>query len=371
MLNHTKINKLLLAILILINSYVFAQNGNNFTHPDTAKSDLSIGIENCNFVWNNEYFNPIVEGYTLIGYFFTPSIKYQFSPNLSAKGGVHLLKYSGVDKFTKVLPVYSVTYSKSDFSLTLGTLNGTINHRLSSPMFLAERYFTNNIENGLQTTLNKDKLFIDIWVDWRNFIFKNDNEQELLTAGFSSEVYPIKTDAWELSVPISVLLEHRGGQIDTASANMKTAMNYSGGLQLAYKTPTHFISKINISSQYHGFKDNSPTVESIFTKGSGLLTELGIFNKQSFIKIGYWKANKYLSMLGHPIFQCFSDKGAEKHTETRELFTTKLYWNYPIYNGIYLAFTGETFYDLKTSDFDFTTGLTLVINYNKYFSKKL
>lgn len=327
-------------------------------------SRFSYHLSNCNFVWNNEYFNDIVKGYTLIGFFFTPTVEYRFSPHIKASGGVHLLKYSGKEKFSQIAPVYSVTYKKNDFSLLFGTIKGTINHRLSEPIFLQERYFTHHLENGIQTLWEKPKFFLDIWLDWRNFIVKNDPKQEVLTAGISAQAYAVKNKNWELSVPISLLLEHRGGQIDTSSVAMKTAMNYGFGLQVTRHLPFKYLSKIHVESQYIGFLDNSPSVNSLFKDGYGILSKLCLHKGESFLSIAYWQAEKYLSLLGHPMYQCFSENG--KSTNARELFIGKLYWNYFIYKGIELGFTSESFYDLREGNFDFTLGLTILINYSGF-----
>lgn len=362
MLKRTKSNNLALKIglffLFFLNfSFCFAQK-------DILKDTLNFNfhLSNANFVWNNEYFNDIASGYTLIGFFFTPTVEYRFSPRIKASGGVHLLKYSGKDKFSQVAPVYSVTYEKNNFSLLFGTLKGTINHRLSEPVFLQERYFTNHLESGIQALWNKPRFFLDVWLDWRNFIFKNDPKQEVLTAGISAQVYPIKNKYWEIFIPVSLLLEHRGGQIDTSSANMKTAMNYSFGLQANRHLPFKWLNKISIESQYVGFLDNSPSVNSLFKEGYGILTQLSLYKNKSFLRVAYWEAERYLSLLGHPMYPCSSEN--ERHKNNRKLFVSKLYWNYFIYKGIDLGFTGETFYDMMNNDFDFTLGLTLLINYS-------
>lgn len=361
------LNKNIIIIFFAVVSFTitngFAQVNDNYIvdyKQDTNKFNLH--LENCNFVWNNEYFNPIVNGYTLIGYFFTPTVEYSFTPNIRASAGVHLLKYSGKDKFSRIVPVYSVTYQKKDFLFIMGTLKGTVNHKLSDALFLSERYFTDNIENGVQALWNKPKLFLDIWLDWRNFIFKNDANQEHLTAGISSQIHLIKNDSWQLTIPASLLLEHRGGQIDTSAANMKTAINYGVGLNTIYSLNSKWINKIGIGGQYVGFKDNSPTVGSLYKSGYGTMVDVSVYRGSSFLKFGYWNAEKYLSILGHPIYQCMSEKGSD--AKNRELLVTKLYLDYNIYKGINLGFTSEAFYDLKTYDLDFTVGLTLLINYS-------
>ena len=66
---------------------------------------LHLTIYNYNFLWNNEFFGPIDKGYTLIGFNLLPALEYHFTPNIKAKAGVRLTKYSGLDKFTDCLPV--------------------------------------------------------------------------------------------------------------------------------------------------------------------------------------------------------------------------------------------------------------------------
>ena len=98
----------LILILVFVSSttIITAQEffPKSFIEP-TAINEKQVGelyfnIRNTNFVRNNEFFNNIVEGYTLIGYFVDPTISYTPSKNTKIEAGVHLLKYSGVDQFT-------------------------------------------------------------------------------------------------------------------------------------------------------------------------------------------------------------------------------------------------------------------------------
>ena len=56
---------------------------------------LSFRIENSNFFKNNEYFNDIIQGYTLIGWFINPKLIYYPAKNAKIEAGIHFLKYSG------------------------------------------------------------------------------------------------------------------------------------------------------------------------------------------------------------------------------------------------------------------------------------
>ncbi len=332
----------------------------NAKAEDKELKPYKFGLTNSNFVWNNEYFNPITKGYTLIGYFLAPKLGYTLSPNLDIEGGVYLLKYSGHDDFSDVLPIYSVKYHEGDLTFVLGTLKGTVYHGLDDVLLAKERYFT-HLENGLELTLVKKAYRLDIWLDWRHYLFKGEDDQELLNAGFASNFKLFQNEEWLLDMPISLLVEHRGGQIDTSDKNIKTVSNYSSGVNITKNLDIDMLDKLSFTARYFGFKDSSPKPESIYTKGYSYKASARAFWGKSFMELAYYKADRFLSILGHPIYQCFSETG--KHAKTRELLVGGLFLDHEIKKSIDLSFTVEGFYDQDTQDFDYTTGIVLDINF--------
>jgi len=330
---------------------------------------LYFRFDNANFLWDNEYFSDIVEGYTLIGYFITPQLQYHFSPHLKIDAGVHFLKYSGVDKYTTVIPTYSVTYSKNNWALTMGSLQGSIYHRVSEPLIYSERYFTNNIENGAQYLLNKEKLWLDVWLEWQTFIFAGDNKQEELLFGVNAIPQILKRQNFAIEGVGTLLAGHRGGQIDSTGKNIKTALNYGLGLNFSQRFNTKLIDNISLESQYVGFYDNSPTVESIYDMGGGLLNNLRFSKNESYLQIGYWSASHYLSIIGHPIYQCYSTVDTLLHKENRELITANLFYSKSIYKGVYLGLMADIFYDLEAKSTDYSMGLTLILKQDFFLTR--
>lgn len=363
---------LLLTLILNISTFGF-DFPKTYQQPDKPfkqdSSALYFDFYNCNFVWNDELFNDIVEGYTLIGYHATPTLRYHFNKNIKIETGVHLLKYSGIDSYSTVKPVYSATYQNKDFALIFGTLSGTVNHNLPAPIYFFERYFTDNLESGLQFLVKKNRLDLDLWVDWRNFIFADANEQEKLTAGFSTQYYPVKNDNWEVNIPVSVLLIHHGGQIDTSDTHMKTAMNYSLGLEVYKPFDSKLITGIQAEVQYMGFSDNSPTVESIYENGYGLWGNMQIKHNESFLSVGYWYGYHFLSVMGNPMYQCHSTLSEDKNQSERSLVNAQLFLDKKVYRGIHFSFFAETFYDVINGNFDYTTGLSLLID-ESFFIKR-
>lgn len=332
-------------------------------------NSLYFNFNNSNFLWNNEFFDNVVEGYTLIGYHVTPTFEYHFNKNIKIEAGAHLLQYAGLDKYTDVLPVYRATYHSKDFALVMGTLYGTVNHNLPEPINSFENYFTQNLETGLQAIWNKKHFEIDLWLDWQHFIFKDDSTQEELLGGFAATSYLLKNKNWEISIPTNAIVKHRGGQIDTSEANMVVAFNYGIGLQAKRNFSFKHLTAIEGEFQYLGFKDNSPTVESIYDNGFGYLTNLRLLKADSYLQFGYWQSDQFLSVYGHPMYQSKSDVEPAFNAKNRNLFTTKLFYSKNIYRGIYLGVMGEIFYNTDSGEFDFTTGINLVIKQN-FFLKR-
>ncbi len=176
--------------------------GDSLLPPGT----LSLRVRSIAFIKDNEYFNSVGasdftlvsslpgfvdksvwnEGYTLIGYFVQPELVYSPTSRVTLRAGTYLLKYSGKDRFSRVLPVFSTTLKLSDrTSLIMGTLDGSDSHRLFDPSFDRERLYTAYNEEGFQLTGNYDHIFTDTYLGWENFIFKGDSTREIINFGES------------------------------------------------------------------------------------------------------------------------------------------------------------------------------------------
>jgi hypothetical protein len=172
-----------LSLLLFVLSATFAQ-GKNDRSIDTT--NLWLSLKNINFVKDNEYSNPVTEGYTLIGYFIQPELVYAPANKIRIQLGAHILGYSGAEKISRPKLVFSTTYNFSKNStLTLGSLSGAEKHRMPDPVFNYERLYTAYHEDGLQFVTGNDRLFSDTWINWENYIFRGDTTREVFTAGES------------------------------------------------------------------------------------------------------------------------------------------------------------------------------------------
>jgi len=94
-----------------------------FTPADSQK--LLLHIVNKNFFKNNEYFNPIEEGYTLIGFLAEPSLVYHPGKTTRLEAGVTLLKYQGRGGFYLSEPLLRLQYHPAPFfQMIMGRLYG-------------------------------------------------------------------------------------------------------------------------------------------------------------------------------------------------------------------------------------------------------
>lgn len=347
-------------------------------YPDSSKisqiyfadtSSLYFTFDNSNFLWNNEYFNDVASGYTLIGYHLSPTFTYHFSPHIKAQLGVHLLKYSGLNDFSNVLPRYALTYHKNQMSFTMGALYSGEYHKLHDAVYNYERNFTHYQENGIQFRLDRKRIFLDVWLDWQNYIFRGDDKQEELVAGISTDPVWVSKGSFTMSSPAFFLVTHKGGQINEGSHDMLTAYNYGIGLKVNQQLKNNLLTDIGFDIQYMGFTDNSPSTLSLYKNGSGIMSNVKLWHKQSFFQMGYWQANQFLSLIGNPIYQCYSDKGSEHHKTERALITNQLYYGKTLYRGIDLGIMGETYYDLNDGFFDYSMGIKITIHADFFLTK--
>lgn len=323
---------------------------------------LNLKLDNYNFVWNNEYFGPMVKGYTLIGYNAKAAVEYHFSENVKAQGGIYLKKYSGLDKFTTTQPLYSVTLHNSWASLTLGSINGAGFHRLPDPVLNKEQQLYGNNENGAQIVINRNRLFVDVWCDWQNFIFQNDAHQEEIFGGLSAEYKAIKTDQLTLTIPASVSIYHRGGQIDTCDDKMRLLYHFSAGLRIN-KKQTGWINNIAADARAISFKDNSPEPLSQFgdTLGYGVLAKVEAAHNQSFVSVGYWYGSKFQSKFGNQIFQSTSGYDPLKTDSKRSIVTAELNISHRFANMLTAAFAANVYYDLRVGCTDYNYAIMLIL----------
>ena len=363
-------------LLIISSNFASAQSYNSIFLSETQinpadSNKIFFNFDNTNFIKNNEYFNKIVEGSTLIGLFANPKFTYFLCKDIKIEGGAHLLKYSGLDEFTQVKPIFTFQYQYKSFSIILGTIYGTLNHNLPEPVFSFENYYTNNVENGMQILLNKSYLKSDTWLNWEQLIFPSDTLQEKLTFG-SSNLFLLSDTSNNviITIPLQLIINHTGGQSVNINSNIQTLINSDFGFNIKYKILSKSIKSIELNNYFVTFYNNSPIIETYFDKGSATYSQLIINTNKLVSSVGYWHANHFISPLGDPMFQLVSQKNILDTKPEKHLLTSKIIYHTSLYKGVEFGFRTEFFYDFAAGRFDYAMGLNIVLN-QKFFLKKI
>ena len=372
-----KVNRVLIFLLFLfikinlLAQYYPPSFYRNVKVDSSKVNTLELRIENSNFLKNDEYFNNIVVGYTLLGYNLNPKLVYYPTKNLSFEAGVHFLKYSGVDQFTKVLPTLSVHYQAAKWAeIILGTLNGTTNHEMIEPIFNYEYFFTNNVENGLQFLFDTHWYKGDIWVNWQQFLFQGDHKQEIFTVGLSNRFYLNgQHKVHSLSIPFQVIYVHHGGQINTGAFDVTTRNNTAIGLNYTYKPSGSFLKSASLESQYTLFKDMSSAHLLRYIEGYGIYTVADVKASYFDLSVSHWYGNFFLSERGDPIFLCASTYIPGYVEPQRALINCRLMFEKNIMKGLDVGAGFETYSDLYNYTADYW--YMFYIHFNRdFFIKK-
>ena len=90
--------------------------------------DIRLSLNSFTFFKDNEYFNDIVQGYTLFGTQLNPQLVYYPTKDLRLEAGVFLWKDFGNPQLKQVRPTYRVTWTKGNQQFIFGNIQPHLNH---------------------------------------------------------------------------------------------------------------------------------------------------------------------------------------------------------------------------------------------------
>ena len=331
--------------------------------PQTG--DLSLRIKSINFFEDNEYFNPIVEGYTLLGFFLQPELLYTPSVKVSLRAGTHILKYYGTDKFSQIRPVFSTTlYFSEKTSLTLGSLSGPEKHLFLDPHFYSERLYNQYVEDGAQIRYLSDNFFSDAWISWENYIFKGDSTREQFTFGesFRYTSSPI-ADFIRIEVPVQLQLKHLGGQISDYAEKMESFINIAGGLRINFDLAEKKYGQLGI--EYIQFANKPAYGDTIYgiSRGNASWLRLLYSYKAFQLETGYWHGHDFYSPNGNPIYGSVSDYKPDVVIHNRRLINSSVHLKLFPASSLELFFGVDLYYDIDLKRID--QAYALHLNFDK------
>ena len=290
------------------------------------KGELSVEIDNLSFFKDDEYQGSFMKGYTLPGLWLQAKAVYSLS-NLKLEAGVHALRFWGANKYPSmayqdmatwkgeqyqkgfhVLPWFRAQLALSEHvDIVLGSLYGAANHRLIEPLYNPELNLTADPEMGLQVLYTSRRFDLDVWVNWESFIFREDVHQEAFTVGLSSR-YKLNepTAPFHFYVPLQLLAQHRGGEIDTIATNsVQTLTNGALGVGAVWNAGYKWLKRVNVEVDVAGYYQQKGQLWP-FDKGYGVYAEASADLADFRVKAGYWRCHRFISLFGSPFYGAVS-----------------------------------------------------------------
>ncbi|MEZ5045896.1 MAG: hypothetical protein R2831_02780 [Chitinophagaceae bacterium] len=342
-----------------------------FVHTNTHGQILQVSLENetrfhdsvSNQVFfhldskvlfkNNEYFNPLVEGYTLFSNQLDLGIQYQISPYVQVSAHTLLQKDVAYNTQLKAYPLLRLTVKKNGYSLIAGSILPHVSHKLLDALYAYERLITNPYEQGIQIKIEKKHIWSDTWLLWEQMQYPQSPLQEKFLVGHSS-VLKTQYKKSSLSIPIQGVVSHRGGQIGTSNLPTISQATVGIGFQFSYQL-NRFIKDIYTENYFLLSKE----LGSQLTSGKAIFANIG-FRSQYGIQssIGYWQGHDFVASHGAPIFQSVASQLGTPffYTKKREILFWRFLYQHELAKSIFLDIRLEPYYDFGFEKIEYTYG---------------
>ena len=235
----------------------------------THTGQLRAQVNSLAFFHNNEYSSDLAKGYTLPGAWLQPKLVYTPHPQIQLEAGAHLLLFNGANRYPNyafhdvarwkghqyqrgihVLPWFRAQADFRNLTLVLGDIYGAQNHQLILPLYNPEQNLSTDPEMGFQLLWERPCLHFDVWINWQSYIFNLDTHQEAFTVGLNNTIRWNRPDTqkrlrWE--TPIQVLIQHRGGELDTTNVGVQTVANLALGVRATYRPSSQISNSSNLT----------------------------------------------------------------------------------------------------------------------------
>lgn len=215
---------------------------------------LAVDVQSLAFFKDNEFGGDQARGYTLPGFWVQPRLMYQPLDAIRLEAGFHALVYNGANKYpcyayhdiaqwkgvqyqsgAHILPFFRAQAKLRNLTFVLGDIYGGANHGVVEPLMNPEVNLTQDPEMGFQLLYDLPRYHLDAWINWQSFIFRESTHQEAFTVGFSQRIsLNPQPSSLNLYLPIDILMQHRGGEIDDTSMGAQTIDNAAMGLGMRW-----------------------------------------------------------------------------------------------------------------------------------------
>ncbi len=339
---------------------------------DTAYSNrISFEADILGFFKNNEYSTPFVKGETFPGMQFIPRIGYQIEDKFRFELGSSGLYYSG-DQQSFGKRLFNNVHVRMQYEISpklhflLGNYYGGLNHKLIEPLYRWELHFVDAPESGIQIIYEDKKYFADVWLNWQRFIERDDPLQEVLTLGVSSSIkLNSPNQLFSATIPLQLIINHKGGQIDTSDKRNLVIGNLASGVQMKYLLDHRFFDAIGVDFYAAAYYDHIPDKDvRPYDFGWGLYPVVSVEASGFKFMTGYWRSDKFYAVDGESLFGSFDRLYPGEKIQKRNLITNKFSYTRRLMNMLSVGTQLELYSDLDRNKMDYSFGVHLRFDLN-------
>ncbi len=342
---------------------VYAENELFDLARTVTKGDLRISLNSFTFFKDNEYFNDIVQGYTLFGTQLNPQLVYYPIKDLRLEAGVFLWKDFGNAPLRQVRPTFRATWTKGSSQFIFGNIRPHLNHNYIEPLLDFEQVILKPLEEGLQYRLNTKRVFLDVWVDWLRQEYPGVNYQEQIAGGLSSSFRLTGDNSpVQVSIPLQFTARHAGGQIDTLNAPIQTLFNYATGVVARVPLRGRVLQAVRLNAYGLLFDDHSMANYRLpYQSGNGLYLNGTLETRYADLMLSYWQGHQFYAPLGGNYYQSVAAReGMPGYTDReRRLLLVRLLRDFRISDAAAVTVRVEPVYDFDAKLLDFSFGVYL------------
>lgn len=346
---------------------------------DTNSRKLNFDFESTSFVKNNEYFGHL-DGWTGIGFFIKPQLIYQPTKTTEIQAGYFLKKYSGLNKFSSAIPLFRIRQKLGkNWEMILGHLYGNLEHNLSEPVYRFDRYYTDNVEYGMQFLFKNRYIKNDLWANWEKFIFSNDPYREEFVTGNAFNAKIDISGKLTVNFPFHFTWTHAGGQIyehKPLRENIMSLYNTMAGICFKYtniSSPEEqnfnrmYLKNVSLEYNYNKYKAgaNPPPGDEFhqpYSNGFGSYIRCNIDFNALKTMIGYWGSETFIAPRGEEIFLSAFGYDNKIIVPKVELINFKIAYDRRISEDINLSFRTDLYYNLQLKSLFYSYGIYFVYN---------
>lgn len=353
-----------LVALFLFQTKVFGQIDNRFFHEGSnnttwaLKNKFSYQFEALGFIKNNEYFNELVDGYTLIGHQILPSITYKSGNYTKITAGIFIEQAYGETKINKIIPTFTLEYQKDSLQLIFGQLRGNLQHQLIEPLYNFENILDRRLENGIQLKTQNRFLVTDTWVDWQKFIRKGSDFQEEIWAGTHLS---FKYSAKSPSLVLQLTAKHKGGQINIGLGRIQTTLNAALGLKYKFDFVKSGFLKSLSTEHYLVLSKTDISTNKQLKDGLGISNSISLNTKILNLTLNYWLSDGYIAPNGGDLYQSISTnfKSTDYIEYNRNLLILRLIKEINLDKNLSLSIRFEPYFNFNAKELEHSEGIYL------------